>query len=383
MYVSKKFNAKHLVIDHTLGIETLDDADLFLDMLKRFEPDTLFPCLERLKKGIEEKDNAVVRKESHTLKGSSGYIAAMALSETAKEMQFAIDKNEIEKGYGLYSTLIEAAIETKLEIKKYICFKENITFQEEEKDYQVPIAKGYKWEKKSNGDIFVYLEDTNQPILESLNSKNQIPNMNQLESEQQVYALGKKAEVEQNANIHRNNHKESNQEFPSYIKNNNEFQKNSSLYSKAKQSGGIIEEGARKKEENQFKANNYKSKSKLPIISEDMEKRVSENDPQREISERNFENYSKNNYKNYEEPIQRFEEVEDQKEDDVPSSRKSKSKSSKKSKNINPEEENLANEAEEEISPSRKKKSIGSQNKKKMQAEKAGKEGGSCCCIII
>ena len=70
----------------SLRMRVGDDAALLLDLVKVFQENSR-KTLEELRKGLTDRDSAVVERAAHQLKGSLGTMSAMAAHDVALQLE--------------------------------------------------------------------------------------------------------------------------------------------------------------------------------------------------------------------------------------------------------------------------------------------------------
>ena len=143
------------IIDKETAIEQLDDAQLFESMLMGFEEMSMRNNLTELMIALEKKDYVNVRLSSHSLKGASSYIHAERVKTLASNIQIAIDNKTNEDAFKYYPELVKQCIILKRQIRKEACTKSGKAFANDDSDFDVPIAKFFKIEKRSADDFDV------------------------------------------------------------------------------------------------------------------------------------------------------------------------------------------------------------------------------------
>ena len=143
------------ILDKETAISQLDDADLFETMLNGFEDMSMRNNLSELKAALENCDFPNIRLSSHSLKGASSYIHAERVKTVASMIQLAIDNNKSRDVMKYYPVLIKECILLKRRIRKEACTKDGIPYCDDDSDYEIPIAKHFEIQKKSNGEFEV------------------------------------------------------------------------------------------------------------------------------------------------------------------------------------------------------------------------------------
>ena len=143
------------ILDKETAINQLDDVELFETMIVGFEDMSMRSNLTDLKIAIEKLDYSNIRLSSHSLKGASSYIHAERVKTVASLIQSAIDDNQIDSINKYYSVLIKQCILLKKAIRHEMCTKEAKPFEDDDNDFDVPIAANFKVIKKSSDDFEV------------------------------------------------------------------------------------------------------------------------------------------------------------------------------------------------------------------------------------
>ncbi|KAG7385191.1 hypothetical protein PHYBOEH_009166 [Phytophthora boehmeriae] len=77
-------------VDYSLGVKQCGE-ELFLNLLEKFTV-SCEAIMSRILAAYEQGDIAATRRESHSLKGSSAYVAAMRVSKSAFRVQIACEQ---------------------------------------------------------------------------------------------------------------------------------------------------------------------------------------------------------------------------------------------------------------------------------------------------
>lgn len=106
-------------VNFALGVDQCGGReDLFVSLLEKFAlgcGNTMAKILE----AHEQKNIVVLRRESHSLKGASSYVAALRLSKSAFRVQIACERlQEIESASGNIDALVETLDESVARVKK-------------------------------------------------------------------------------------------------------------------------------------------------------------------------------------------------------------------------------------------------------------------------
>ncbi|GMG16051.1 unnamed protein product [Phytophthora fragariaefolia] len=100
-------------VDYSLGVQQCGGhEELFLSLLEKFTV-SCEAIMSRILAAYEQGDTAVTRRESHSLKGSSAYVAAMRVSKAAFRVQVACERlqqYESEIGTDQPTALADAAV---------------------------------------------------------------------------------------------------------------------------------------------------------------------------------------------------------------------------------------------------------------------------------
>ena len=143
------------ILDKETAISQLDDAELFETMLIGFEDMSMRTNLTDLKIAVEKGDYSNIRLSSHSLKGASSYIHAERVKTIASLIQSAVDNNELNSVTRYYPELVKQCILLKRVIRREACMKEDKPFEDDDSDFDVPIAVNFKVVKRSNNDFEV------------------------------------------------------------------------------------------------------------------------------------------------------------------------------------------------------------------------------------
>eukprot|EP00826_Nyctotherus_ovalis_P000729 TRINITY_DN10028_c0_g1_i12.p1 TRINITY_DN10028_c0_g1~~TRINITY_DN10028_c0_g1_i12.p1 ORF type:complete len:250 (-),score=67.59 TRINITY_DN10028_c0_g1_i12:96-740(-) len=143
------------ILDKEMAINQLDDAELFETMLSGFEEMSMRSNLTDIKIAIEKADYGNVRLSSHSLKGASSYIHAERVKTVASLIQTAVDSNNCALVAKYYPELVKQCILLKRMIRREACSKDGKVFEDDDSDFDVPIAKNFKVVKRSNNDFEV------------------------------------------------------------------------------------------------------------------------------------------------------------------------------------------------------------------------------------
>eukprot|EP00742_Colponemidia_sp_Colp-10_P001914 GILJ01002045.1.p1 GENE.GILJ01002045.1~~GILJ01002045.1.p1 ORF type:complete len:117 (+),score=17.86 GILJ01002045.1:95-445(+) len=108
-------------IDFAKGVDQFGgDESMYMMMLERFEGLTLTDSLSKLNQAMASREWQEVRRQAHSLKGASGYIAAEKFSHTAFELQQAAESGDESRIKSAHSALSREADILLKEIHKLL-----------------------------------------------------------------------------------------------------------------------------------------------------------------------------------------------------------------------------------------------------------------------
>ena len=84
-------------IDWKVGVEHLGDEPMLRNFLYRFQQETLYTSISTIVKNAKAQNWEDVRREAHSLKGSSGYIGALTCQQYASDLQFATQETPLDR----------------------------------------------------------------------------------------------------------------------------------------------------------------------------------------------------------------------------------------------------------------------------------------------
>mmetsp|Transcript_393 Transcript_393/g.462 ORF Transcript_393/g.462 Transcript_393/m.462 type:complete len:205 (+) Transcript_393:898-1512(+) len=96
-------------IDWNKAIGQLGGTKLLSNFVERFERETLKSSLKSIQTNLKAREWAVVKREAHSLKGASGYIAASVCQKLAENLQYAAQESPVDelKVYQCYNNLAD------------------------------------------------------------------------------------------------------------------------------------------------------------------------------------------------------------------------------------------------------------------------------------
>ena len=147
------------ILDVAGAILQLGDEDIFKELLTEFEEQELDDVLLSLKNSMETMNLADVRQAAHQLLDSLGYLNAWRAHQAAASLKEVAEAGCRDSVLELYADLIVQCLELKREIYMYAvshsCLKTkrhvHMQLLAESLEPPVPIAKFFKWIRKSSG----------------------------------------------------------------------------------------------------------------------------------------------------------------------------------------------------------------------------------------
>mmetsp|Transcript_40290 Transcript_40290/g.38760 ORF Transcript_40290/g.38760 Transcript_40290/m.38760 type:complete len:179 (+) Transcript_40290:1-537(+) len=121
-------------------------TNIFFKMLSTFEEiSKLNENLEEIAKGLEANDTTRMKDGAHRIKGSSGYVGASRLHFATFYIHncWEVDNNDYDGMIKYYQSTVESAIEFKVYSRQFLAEHQGTTYQFDEKDVEVYIARGY------------------------------------------------------------------------------------------------------------------------------------------------------------------------------------------------------------------------------------------------
>ena len=106
-------------IDWARGFDQYGDEGMFHAFVEKFQSDTFKQSIETITERVKEKNWPLVKREAHSLKGASGYSAAVKCQELCEKLQFAAQENPVSeaKVHQAYNDLMEHAGV----LERYLC----------------------------------------------------------------------------------------------------------------------------------------------------------------------------------------------------------------------------------------------------------------------
>jgi len=115
--MEKAPSKEKLIFDREGALNRLgDDEALLEEILGVYFEDTPRQ-LEALKEAVERGDSAAIRRQAHTLKGSSGNVGAVSMQEVAFQIEKAGETGDLARTASLFET-IEKEFDKLLRISK-------------------------------------------------------------------------------------------------------------------------------------------------------------------------------------------------------------------------------------------------------------------------
>ena len=143
------------ILDKETAITQLGDSSLFDVMLTSFEEMSMRTNLTDLKIALEKVDYINIRLSSHSLKGAASYIHAERVKTATSLLQSVIDNKKYDEISKHYLVLIKQCILLKRRIRYETCIKEEKSFNDDESDFDIPIAKNFNVIKHSATDFYI------------------------------------------------------------------------------------------------------------------------------------------------------------------------------------------------------------------------------------
>ncbi|TDH67282.1 hypothetical protein CCR75_003116 [Bremia lactucae] len=145
-------------INYTLGVDQCGgQEELFLTLLKKFTT-TSEAITSRIEKAHEIRDFPTARREAHSLKGSSAYVAALRMSKCAFRVQVAYENLMAQQatGEGLDTLAAKQIVDDSVRLllkeqrllRGYI--QRNFDFETEARQHEVVIDQEIEYEDRSN-----------------------------------------------------------------------------------------------------------------------------------------------------------------------------------------------------------------------------------------
>lgn len=127
-------------INWKAGLEHLGEDSMLKTFLQKFQEETLYTSVVKMNKSMKARDWELLKREAHSLKGSSGYIGALKCHELSGQLQFASQESPIieEKVYAAFNELIQHCKELQQFLCKY--FGKPYTDPEQVFDFRVEIS---------------------------------------------------------------------------------------------------------------------------------------------------------------------------------------------------------------------------------------------------
>lgn len=124
-------------INWKAGLEHLGDDSMLKTFLQKFQEETLYSSVIKMTRSMQAIDWELLKREAHSLKGSSGYIGALKCHELSGSLQFATQESPIieEKVYAAFNELIQHCKELQQFLCKY--FGKPYTDPEQVFDFRV------------------------------------------------------------------------------------------------------------------------------------------------------------------------------------------------------------------------------------------------------
>jgi len=111
--------ARETPIDWQKGFEQYGDEGMFHAFVEKFESDTFKQSIALITQRVKEKNWPLLKREAHSLKGASGYSAAIRCQELCEKLQFASQESPVNevKVYQAYNDLMDHANV----LQRYLC----------------------------------------------------------------------------------------------------------------------------------------------------------------------------------------------------------------------------------------------------------------------
>jgi HPt (histidine-containing phosphotransfer) domain-containing protein len=100
----------------------LGGTKLLQNFVERFEKETLKFSLKNIQASLKVRDWNVVKREAHSLKGASGYVAADICQKLAEALQFAAQEEPVDevKVNQCYNSLAEHSVKLQEYLSKHL-----------------------------------------------------------------------------------------------------------------------------------------------------------------------------------------------------------------------------------------------------------------------
>lgn len=127
-------------INWKAGLEHLGEDSMLKTFLQKFQDETLYSSVIKMARSMQVRDWELLKREAHSLKGSSGYIGALKCHELSGLLQFSAQESPIieEKVFAAFNELIQHCKELQQFLCKY--FSKPYTDHEQVFDYRVEIS---------------------------------------------------------------------------------------------------------------------------------------------------------------------------------------------------------------------------------------------------
>lgn len=109
-------------IDWTKAISQLGGPQLLSSFVERFEHETFKSSLKSIQTNLKAREWTILKREAHSLKGASGYIAASLCTKLAEDLQYAAQETPIDepKVNQCYNALSEHAKQLQAYLSKHL-----------------------------------------------------------------------------------------------------------------------------------------------------------------------------------------------------------------------------------------------------------------------
>ena len=129
----------------------------YFKMTAKFELAVMNPCMKRIAGATNTQDWQELHSIVNELREASGAIGASKVHYACFYIQEAYAENDFQEMFKCYPLLVEAIIELKRYLRRFLCEYRALPYTETTSAYHTSLARGFKIEKDEPHDTYYCL----------------------------------------------------------------------------------------------------------------------------------------------------------------------------------------------------------------------------------